>query len=387
MSIKERIRFINTYKKLATSPKYKAKYAKFLTIHKDLFYKGIHTSDYFLPWHRWYILAFENMLRLVDCRVTIPYWDWAFWSNSAWQENIHIWNGKAYGLGGDGDPKRGYCVQDGPFKEGTFNTPEFDDPNDVVESANAVKNSRVVANLYGTQRRCLRRSFSGKPLGIPAIKSVLANKVASFSTFETAIRMNLHNSMHSNIGGHMSSIYASLAPEFFLHHTFLDKLWHTWQMHSLACKRVRFSHQLHKMKKFKCSNSPKDLMDSNNLPGHINVAYTDYYYDARKASMKRFEYSSPSDKRPYAIGKMYASDEGNNHGDEDEDVYESEAGNYEYEVAADGGKHSFADEGNDEDDLGQDSDFNNNEEMSSDNFEEDSRLWWPPFPNKDIEMN
>lgn len=82
--------------------------------------EGIHTEDYFLPWHRWYMLAFENMIREVDCRVTIPYWDWAFWSNVSWKNNIHIWNSHDYGLGGNGDPEKGYCVQDGPFKEGIF---------------------------------------------------------------------------------------------------------------------------------------------------------------------------------------------------------------------------------------------------------------------------
>ena len=64
------------------------------------------------------MLTFENMIREIDCRITLPYWDWAFWSNVSWKENIHIWNKNDYGLGGDGDPKRGYCVQDGPFREG-----------------------------------------------------------------------------------------------------------------------------------------------------------------------------------------------------------------------------------------------------------------------------
>ncbi len=118
MSIKERLRYINAFKTLASNPIYKTKYENFVRIHKDLFFKGIHNGEHFLPWHRWYILAFENMLREVDCRITVPYWDWAFWSNAAWQKNIHIWNNEDYGLGGNGDPERGYCVQDGPFREG-----------------------------------------------------------------------------------------------------------------------------------------------------------------------------------------------------------------------------------------------------------------------------
>ena len=97
---------------------FSAVYAQFFSFPLSFHPTGIHTANYFLPWHRWYILEFENMLREIDCRITVPYWDWAFWSNSAWNENVHIWNGHEYGLGGNGDPKKGYCVQNGPFREG-----------------------------------------------------------------------------------------------------------------------------------------------------------------------------------------------------------------------------------------------------------------------------
>ncbi len=81
----------------------------------------------------------------------------------------------------------------------------------------------------------------------------------------------------------MCSEYASVAPEFFLHHAFLDKVWYTWQQHSTACMKARFSHLTRKMTKFRCPDSQKDLLDSSKLPGQISVTYTDYYYAARKA--------------------------------------------------------------------------------------------------------
>jgi len=44
----------------------------------------------------------------------------------------------------------------------------------------------------------------------------------------------MHNSVHCAIGGVMCTAAASNAPEFFLHHTFMDKIWANWQAQSPA---------------------------------------------------------------------------------------------------------------------------------------------------------
>ena len=36
-----------------------------------------HGAPGFFTWHRAYLMAFENALRLVGCQVTLPYWDWS----------------------------------------------------------------------------------------------------------------------------------------------------------------------------------------------------------------------------------------------------------------------------------------------------------------------
>lgn len=44
--------------------------------HAVWFYNGIHEETQFLPWHRWYLLKMENLLRQMpghQC-ITIPYW-------------------------------------------------------------------------------------------------------------------------------------------------------------------------------------------------------------------------------------------------------------------------------------------------------------------------
>ena len=41
--------------------------------HETAFHSGIHAEGELLPWHRNFILMLENILRKVDCRVTVPF--------------------------------------------------------------------------------------------------------------------------------------------------------------------------------------------------------------------------------------------------------------------------------------------------------------------------
>ena len=76
MSLKEREHYLQVFLKASILPQFKAQFDHILTIHPAYFWR-IHVLKYFFPWHRWYILKFENLLRQVDCRVTVPYWDWS----------------------------------------------------------------------------------------------------------------------------------------------------------------------------------------------------------------------------------------------------------------------------------------------------------------------
>lgn len=172
-------------------------------MHKSLFQSGIHMRDHFLPWHRWYILQYENLLRQVDCSFTVSYWDWSEPTVEPWGTGLNdIWHSNDGGFGGNGNGTEG-CVQDGPFKQGNWS---------LVPSADAPK--------------CLKRQFMGTPPTAQNVAEVLQIHPRNFTDFEIMLAWYLHGMVHCLIGGTMCSSDAASAPEFFLHHGHIDKVFH-----------------------------------------------------------------------------------------------------------------------------------------------------------------
>ena len=75
-------------------------------------------------------------------------------------------------------------------------------------------------------------------------------------------------------GGTMCTHYAGTAPEFFLHHAFLDKIWFMWQKRSSKHKFANFGNSRQKLMGF--LHEARDLVDSHNLPGSIKVTYSKF---------------------------------------------------------------------------------------------------------------
>ena len=88
MTKEERTLYVQTVIKASTHPAYKERYERLLTIHRNIFFSRIHELDFFLPWHRWFILQYENLLREIDCRITVPFWDWSL-VGTAWSYNFN----------------------------------------------------------------------------------------------------------------------------------------------------------------------------------------------------------------------------------------------------------------------------------------------------------
>lgn len=244
----ERVRYINTIKTASTNPAYKPRYDTLLTIHRTIFFdNGIHVRDFFLPWHRWFMLQYENLLRQIDCRITIPYWDWSLVAGNPFSSSV--WNTGNDGLGGNGVPG-GSCVRTGPFRQGVWSLP---------------------ASAGGG---CLTRNFFGTPPDAIAVRNLITSNsnAADFFNFEVMLRRQFHDEVHCIIDGTMCSLDSATAPEFFLHHGFVDKIWWDWQKLSPAHKfNTYFVNQAGLM-----SSTPyrsRAMLDLNNQPDCVCTDY------------------------------------------------------------------------------------------------------------------
>jgi len=238
MTTTEQRRYIRTFKTISTKQPYKRQYDRLIKMHATYFATRIHQKREFLPWHRWFNLQIENLLQKVNCRVTLPYWDWSLWSHAPWSRKI--WN-SYIGLGGNGR-RSDRCVTSGLFRNGKWKT---------------------------ATGQCLRRGFNGIPPD--AVQVAITLKEPSFQKFELMLRVNIHEAMHCFIGGTMCSRKSAEAPEFFLHHGFIDKIWAEYQDKSRIKKFAYFSSIYTRMVGVRYG--PRSLLDNNKLPGGVRVCY------------------------------------------------------------------------------------------------------------------
>lgn len=246
MSLTERQRFIDALKLASSSPQYQSDYDILTTLHSRVPSKLLHHMPHiFLPWHRWYLIQFENFLRQIDCRVTIPYWDWTrvadHWTRGS------VWSPSPGGLGGNGALPDS-CVMDGPFRNGEFHLP------------------------WSAGGGCLKRDFNFS-CNLPNLKGVRdLILLEDFTVFERTIREKFHTKFHDCVGGNMAHhSTASFSPEFWLLHGFIDKLWTDWQK-----KGVAYQFQYYINITFTMPGSgqfPWEYLDQDSLPGGIRVMY------------------------------------------------------------------------------------------------------------------
>ena len=241
LSASEKKRYIDAVVTVSTVAPYKTDYENLLRKHRENFNTTlIHRKEQFLPWHRWYLLQYENLLRRVDPEITIPYWDWRQdqpFSSLMWRNSYFGGNGSWY----DG------CVRTGKFRYSQWTLP-------------------------GGQ--CLQRNFN-RIASFPdfiAIARLQSNPPENFAYFERRLRI-FHNSVHCNFGqtSTMCSLSAADAPEFFLHHAFIDKLWADWQAkssdHSTAFKENLDSPMN------ATEVTPRRVLQICNLPDDVGVSY------------------------------------------------------------------------------------------------------------------
>lgn len=149
-----------------------------------------HGGPAFFPWHREYLLRFEQDLQAIDPSVSVPYWDWTADNlNAAGTESL-IWRGDF--VGGPGQAGTG-AVTDGAFA------------------------------AWGL----IRNSFS--IFGFPGTGGTIAALAGSpnYTTFRGV--ESPHGAAHVWVGGFMgNALISPRDPVFWLLHANVDRLWSEW---------------------------------------------------------------------------------------------------------------------------------------------------------------
>lgn len=178
-----------------------------------------HFCPAFLPWHRQFLLEFENDLREThnDFKdVALPYWDW-----SRDRQGASVFTDEFMG------PFNPYDEQVilGPFGS--------------LLGKWECKFWNVLTNDY-EDIASLRRAEALGPMPSPeAAEKVMRDfPVYDMSPwdgdatggFREQIEVNLHNVVHFAVGGYMADPRRAVNdPVFFLHHANIDRLWACWQ--------------------------------------------------------------------------------------------------------------------------------------------------------------
>ena len=180
-----------------------------------------HIAPAFFPWHRAFLLEFENDLRSIDPKVTIPYWDWTVdqsTTGSPWTADL---------LGGDGSDAQADEVVTGAFRGAAGNWPiRIKDGGEADVLVRQMGEAADAANLpsSGTQTTTLNRTSYDGPTYNDFTRSS-----TQWNHFRVDAEYDLHNLVHRYVGGNMVTGSSPNDPVFWLHHCNIDRLWAHWQ--------------------------------------------------------------------------------------------------------------------------------------------------------------
>ena len=246
LSVTDRERYIQTVLTVATDDRYQAKYEALINQYSASLTTLAQSTDptvsQFFPWHRYFLLKYEDLLQEVDCRVTIPYWDWSAVPLTPYM--TPVWNPDS-GFGDLARAKDG-CVENGPFRFDRF---------EIVGGG------------------CLQREYRMQMFPNRAIveRDLLTLPAEDFTHFHQVLQVFIHVNVRCFVGGQMCSDEPANDPVYILHLAQIDSIFARWQ----AIDSSRGSIYLNDNRELELSdgNLVSDYRDISNLPGGNSVCY------------------------------------------------------------------------------------------------------------------
>jgi tyrosinase len=218
-----------------------------------------HFGPMFLPWHREFVLLFENALRQLSGKdIAVPYWDWTDPASvaSVFADDF---------MGGNGDPDEDFAVTTGPFRKGawtlnvqpvglewsssatTYITRRMGAPGELPTTDDVA--FALAAPLYDVPpydpssdpTMSFRNALEGWRPPLDFIHGCGPDGVMVGQPLPVR-DLELHNAVHAWVGGVLlpnagtSYVGTMLTPPtsvndpvFFLHHSNIDRIWAQWQ--------------------------------------------------------------------------------------------------------------------------------------------------------------
>ena len=248
LTVDERRRYIGTVIRAASDPNFRPRYEALVTKYKSSFDTIAQDTrsdvSVFFPWQRYFLLEYENLLREIDCRITIPYWDWTALPMNPYMSAV--WNPE----NGFGDSSRANdsCVSNGPF------------------------NFAVFAITPGAGGGCLQRQYRIQLFPTRAIieQDLLTIQPSEFNEFHQFLQVFIHTNVRCFVGGQMCSNNAANDPAYLLHLSQLDYLFTRWQeIHEAA----QFANDNRSLPLTASPVTVSQFSNNQNLPNDVKMCY------------------------------------------------------------------------------------------------------------------
>jgi hypothetical protein len=183
-------------------------------IHKDAHVHGsnVHFGPGFVPWHRVIVNRLEGLLRQVDPRLSLHYWDWTTDPRVATADRVKLFTHAC--MGDDGGEGINRVAADGGGDAGV--------PFQDFETTEGGGHNFIWRNVGATASKA-----TGEP-NLDSDATILA--ATNFTAFVNLLKGAHDNVAHSYIGGTITDPHFSFHDPFvFLLHSNLDRIWATWQ--------------------------------------------------------------------------------------------------------------------------------------------------------------
>ncbi|TGJ87538.1 hypothetical protein E0Z10_g1221 [Xylaria hypoxylon] len=195
------------------------RYEDFVRLHQS-YAPNIHSQSTtaqthkFLLWHRYFVWAFEQVLR-DECGFNraMPWWDEKKWAGKFAQATI--FTTQYFGTLPGPTNGRGTCVTNGAFAGLQSN----------------LGPGQTVNNLHCVQRAVNEQTTA--QTGVNSYNTCLAR--TTYPDFHSCVEFTFHAQGHNGVGATMADAIASPGdPVFFMHHLYIDYVFRKWQLGDLS---------------------------------------------------------------------------------------------------------------------------------------------------------